>query len=282
MTALNSYATLSDFKAYWLNRGGQNSVDPFDDTVIEHLLKAASRHLDSNTARHFIPYIETRYFDVPASDSVDPRALKLDDDLLEVITLTNGDNTVIPSTEYTLRPRNQSPYSAIRLVDNSTFYWASDGAGDTHDVIAVYGVWGYHDRYAQAWKNVTTAAEGMDATELDYDVTDGAQFSAGHLIRFDNELACVGSKSVNTLTLLKRGENYSTAATHLTGINVSVWQPMEEAHNAVCEIANTAYHRRFGQTTSSVATVTAAGVVLSPRDIPAMAQDFIEIYRDVT
>jgi hypothetical protein len=54
---------------------------------------------------------------------------------------------------------------------------------------------------------------------------------------------------------------------------------MEEAHNAACEIANTAYRRRFGQSTSNTETVTAAGIVLSPREIPAMAQEFIKTYQ---
>lgn len=282
VTTLNSYATLAEFKAYLTSRSGDSPpADASADTVLEGFLKSASRYLDTQSGRRFNPYIETRYFSVPSIDDVDPRLLKLDDDLLEVISVTNGDGTVIPSTEYSLRPRNTSPKAAVRLIDNSTYYWASDGAGDTHDVIAVYGVWGCHNRYSQAWLLGTTAAEAMDATETGYDVTDGTPFVSGNLIRFDNELGFVVSKSSNTLTIT-RGENYSTAATHLTGINVYIWQAMDEAKQAVLEIANQARNRRFGSSTSNTVTVTGAGVVLSPRDIPVMAHDFISTFRKYT
>jgi len=280
MTTLNSYATLQDFKNYWLARGGENSIDTRDDAVIESLLRTASRYIDSKTGRRFTPYIETRYFDVP-SEQLDLRSLNMDEDLLEVISVVNGDGITIPSTEYTLRPRNRTPHLTIRLKDDSTYYWASDGAGDVHDIIEVNGVWGYHDRYSQAWLLGTTAAEAMDVTETAYDVTSGLLFEAGDLIRFDNELGYVSSIATNTLTIT-RGENNSTATTHLTGINITIWQPMEEAHNAVCEIANTAYRRRFGQSASNTETITAAGIVLSPRDIPAMAMEFISVYRRIT
>ena len=276
MTTLNSYATLQDFKNYWLSRGGENASDTRDDAVIESLLRTASRYIDSKTGRRFTPYIETRYFDVP-SGQLDNRLLKTPD-LLEVISITNGDGVTVPSTEYTLRPRNSSPRNGIRLIDNSTYYWTGDGAGDMHDVIAVNAVWGCHDRYSQAWLLGSTAAEAMDATETGYDVTSGTLFGAGNLIRFDNELGYVSAVNTNTLTIT-RGENNSTAATHLTSINITIWQPMEEARNAVCEIANTAYRRRFGQSTSNTETVTAAGVVLSPRDVPTMAYEFIQTYK---
>ncbi len=281
MTTLNSYATLQEYKTYAVARGQTASIDTFDDVMIERLLKTASKYIEDESAIHFVPYIETRYFDVPKADSLEPRVLRLDDYLLEVITLTNGDGTVIPSTEYTLRPRNRSPHYGIRLIDNSTYYWASDGAGDTHDVIAVNGVWGYHDRYNQAWLLGSTATEAMDDNETGYDVTSSSLFAVGNLIRFDNELGYVSAIGTNSLTIT-RHENYSTAATHLTSINIYIWQPMEQARNAVCEIAKTAYGRRKGESTSSNVTVTAAGVVLSPRDIPTMARDFILTMRDIT
>lgn len=279
MTTLNSYATLAEFKNYWLSRGGENVVDARDDAVIEGLLKSASRFVDSKTGRHFVPYVATRYYNIPDPESIDPRILYLDDDLLEALTITNGDGTVIPSTDYTLKPKNSSPHVAIRIMDGSTYYWASDSAGNVHDVIEVTGIWGYHDHYDQAWSLGSTAAEAMDTTETGYDVTSGSLFAIGNLIRFDNELGYVSAISTNSLTIT-RGENSSTAATHLTSINVYIWQMMEEARNAVLEITNTAYRRRFGQSTSSVETVTAAGIVLSPRDVPAMAWEFISSYRN--
>lgn len=278
MTTLNSYATLADFKVFKTSRGQSSTTDTTDDAVIELLLKAASRYVDTQTAREFYPYIQTRYFDLPSSDDIDLRTLKMDADLLEVISIVNGDGVTIPSTEYTLRPRNASPYIFVRLVDNSTYYWASDGAGDTHDVIAVTGIWGFHNRYTSAWLIGSTLAEDLDTSETGIDVASGTLFAVGDVIRFGNELGYVSAKATNTLTTT-RAENGSTAATHLTSANVSIWQVMDELKNAVLEIAAQAYSRRFGQSSNATATVTAAGVVLSPRDIPAMATDFIRTYR---
>lgn len=281
MTTLNAYATLKDYKDYIRSRGGTVTDDVIDDAVIELLLRTATRYIESQTGRSFVPWIETLTLDVPM-DTRDPRLLQLDNDLLEVITLTNGDGTVIPSTEYKFRngdkPANRSPYGAIRLIDNSTYYWSSDGSGDTHDVITLVGVFGYHDRYASAWLTATTAAEAMDASETGYDVTSGTPFAIGNLIRFDNEFGYVSAIATNTLTTT-RGENGSTATTHDTAIAVKIWQVMEDAKTACIEIANNAYHRRFGKSNGSTERVTAAGIILMPLDIPKTAQDFINTYR---
>lgn len=279
MTTLNSYATLAEYKAFVTARGQTFTTDATDDAVIENLLLTASNYIDGETQRHFTPYVETRYYDVPTTEQIDPRALRVDDDLLEIISLTNGDGTSISSSSYDLLPRNQSPYNVIRLKDNATAIWASDGAGNVHSVIAITAIWGFHNRYSQAWLLGSTANEAMDTSETGFDVTSGTPFAIGNLIRFDNEFGYVSAVASNTLTTT-RGENYSTATTHLTAINVYIWQPMREARTAVCEIAQNAYRRRFGQaSTSANATVTAAGVVLSPRDVPAMAQKFMERYR---
>lgn len=273
MTTLNSYATLAEYKAYTTARGQTATTDTADDAVIESLLKAISRYVDAQTARWFYPRIETRYFDVPYS-----RELIVDADLLEVLSITNGDGTLIPSTEYSLRPRNQSPHFIIRLVDNSTYYWASDGSGNTHDVIEVTGVWGYHNRYSVAWETITTLAEDLDTSETGIDVTSGTNFSAGNIVRIGDELSYISTIVTNTLTGT-RGENGSTAASHLTGVNVRVWQFMDELKTATLETALQAYRRRFGQSGTNQATITAAGVVLSPKDIPTIMVDFLNIHR---
>lgn len=279
MTTLNAYATLAEYKAWISARGlaGGPGTDTSDDMVIETILRAASRWIDAHTARRFYPSIETRYYDVPAGDELDPRKLMLDADLLEVISVTNGDGTVIASTEYTLVPRNYFPYYGIRLKDNSTAVWASNGAGDTHGVIGIAGVWGYHNRYARAWVTGSTAAEALDATETGYDVTAGGAFQVGQIIRFDNELGYVSAVDTNTLTLT-RGENSSTAAAHDTGIAVKIWQIMDEIRDGCLMLAQSMYGSRTGQTSAGKVTVTAAGVVIRPEEVPPAVQMLANLY----
>lgn len=49
---------------------------------------------------------------------------------------------------------------------------------------------------------------------------------------------------------------------------------------AACnDIVINAYHRRFGENTSGAATITGAGVVITPQDIPASAWAVIKTYR---
>jgi hypothetical protein len=278
MTTLNSYATLAEYKSFVTARGQTSTTDSTDDSVIEMLLKAASRYIDNQTARRFYPFVQTRYYDVPDAESIDPRMLRLDGDLLEVISIVNGDGVTIASTEYTLRPRNETPYIYVRLIDNSTYYWTGDGAGDTHDVIAITGIWGFHNEYDLAWLVGSTLAEDLDTSETAVDVTSGTLFAVGDLIRFGNELGYVSAKATNTLTST-RGENGSTAAAHDTAGNVYIWQFMSELKTAVLETAMQAYKRRFGQSGNNIQTVTAAGVVLTPRDIPAMTIEFIKNFR---
>jgi hypothetical protein len=276
MTTTFAYAKLAEFRDYATDRGGNvPTPNVIDDGVVRQLLLTASRYLDYKTGRRFDPHVATRYYSVPSAEDGDPRELVLDSDLLEVLSITNGDGSSIASTEYILRPRNESPYRRIRLKDTSTYYWALDAAGGAYDVIAVSGIWGFHSRYADAWETITTAAEAMDASETGYDVTSGSGFVLGDLIRFDNEIAYISSVSDNTLTIA-RGANGSTATTHLTGIDVKVWRFADEIKNATIEIANNAYHRRFGQSLRSEETITAAGIVLSPREIPQMAKELIK------
>jgi hypothetical protein len=275
MTAKNVYATLADYKAYVTARGQASTLDSTDDGVIDGLLETASRYIDDETGRNFYPYVQTRYFDVPES-----RELCVDEDLLEVITLTNGDSTTMPSTEYYLVPRNIYPAYALKITDISSYTWLTNSAGSYENAVSINAIWGFRQRYSQAWKLAgTLSAAVSDTSTLSFSMTAGHTLKTGQVWRIDNELV-QGTVTSNTLAIDERGANGSTAASHLINTAVYYWQPEQGAKNAVLEIANNAYHRRFGNSTSNAVTITAAGVVVSPRDIPATAQAFIETHKD--
>jgi len=192
MTITNGYATLAEVKAYI----DTDSTDAGDDAVIEDMVEMASRLIDRLTLRTFYARTETHYFDYCGG-----RGLEMDDDLLTVTTLTNGDDDTIASTEYNLLPFNRSPKREIRLKQSSTEGWEIDTDGNSEGVISVVGTWGY-----------ATAAPA------------------------DIKHACVA-------------------------------------------IVVSAYHKRFGQNVEGVAQVTAAGVVITPQDIPKEAWTIINPYR---
>lgn len=193
MTITNGYATLEDFLLFAAPDAGS---DTMDDVLIESLITAASRYIDNVTRRRFYASTETHYFDVPESG----RDLWLNDDLLAVTTLTNGDGTVIPAAEYKLRPYNITPYYMLTLKASSDVYWQGEADGDTEGVISIAGSWGYS----------ATAPE-------------------------DIKEACL-------------------------------------------MIARNVYRGRTGETAGS-ATVTGAGVVITPKDVPQLAAAIIERYK---
>ena len=130
----NGYATLAEFKL----EKNVDSVNAADDTSIEDIIEAASRFIDTETGRTFYARTETRSFDVPGG-----RELRLDDDLLTITTLTNGDDIVIADTEYILLPANIDPKYAIVLKSTSSIIWQPDSNSGTEQVIDVAGTWGW-------------------------------------------------------------------------------------------------------------------------------------------
>lgn len=131
----NGYATLIEMKQYIAPR---TPGDYWDDTVIADLIQAASRYIDNLTGRRFYASTETRYYSVPEG-----RELFLDDDLITVTTLTNGDGTVLTTSDYYLMPKNTSPKYSIVLKESSAYYWEYDSSSNSEYVITVIGTWGY-------------------------------------------------------------------------------------------------------------------------------------------
>jgi hypothetical protein len=279
MTPKNSYSTLQEFKNYFTARNGTAiPADTVDDGVLEQLLENASRYIDSKTGRWFYPRIETRYYDIP-DYPYDGRDIYLDADLFEILTFSNGDGVSIASTQYNLKPKNETPKFQICMKETSNVVWSTDSDGESEGVLDLLAIWGYHNRYINAWKVGSTLAEALDTSETEWDVTSAALFSPGQIVKVDNELGIVSTAPTGKVNVVQRGDNGSTAATHDNGATVYIWQPMDDARNAVLEIANQAKARRFGQSLSNTETVTAGGIVISPRDVPAMAAEFIKTYQ---
>lgn len=274
----NLYATLAEYKAYSTARGQTATTDATDDGVIVDLLDAASRHLDDKTGRQFYPSVETRLFDIPLDSE-----LLLDADLLAVTTLTNGDSTVLTTTDYILEPANSYPKFGIRLKDVSSYAWAASSANSSQQVISVSGVWGYRTKYTQrGWSTGGTLGAAItDTTTLAFTMTAGHTLSPGQIVKIDSEIYNVSTVVTNTITPICRGDNGSTAATHLNGATVYIWEPQEEARSACLELANTAYQRRFGKSTGDSVRYTEAGAIVVARDIPKLVEEFIASFRRV-
>lgn len=274
MTVNNGYLTLAEFKAY---RGGTYEPDPTDDSTIEAMIEAASRFHESETGRTFYPRVETAYL-----DAIGDREQRLPDDLLAAITLTNGDGASIASTNFNLYPLNTTPKIALRLKASSSYGWEVDSSGNAEGVVSLNGFWGYHNRYAQeGWKSLSTLnnAGALNATSLTFTVTSAINFAAGQIIKIENELMIVGSTNGNVVTVLARGDNGSTAATHADGSTVYLWQFQTDIRQSVFELASAMYGRRSGDNQAGESIITTSGALITTRNIPAYTMSVIRMYR---
>lgn len=280
MTIRNAYCTLNEFKDYITSPQNELEASDRDDGVIERLIVSASRRIDDMCNRRFYPRIETKSYDVPNG-----RALWLEDDLLEVITLTNGDDNTIASTEYIFNPKNEYPKYAIILTEATSTLWEEDSSFNTEQVIDLLAYWGYHDRYSlEAWGTAgTLGAAWNSATTLTATLTAGHTLDAngGQIIKIDNELFNTSNAEGTTLAVLARGDNGSTAATHDNASTIYVWQNMDDINQLALEITNMMYKSRFGENVETVSTLTSAGVVVTPRSVPIWAREIINRYKRV-
>lgn len=266
MATRNSYVTLAEFKA--VKEIG--TTDTTRDAVLENILVYVSRYIDGQTGRRFYPYVRTQYYNVP-----DGRTLILNNDLLEVLTLTNGDGTVLSPSDYFLLPYMTPPYWGIKSTLSTE--WRHNSKGDDF-AISLLGLWGYHENANDMWKSVGTLNITCNDTTLSIGIYSGHSVQPGYIVKVDNEIMQVVSTTVDTMVVERRGDNGSTAASHTIDTVVKAWMPMEDIKQSVIEMTQNVFARRFGEGQTE-ATITAAGVVLTPKDISRFAEQTINRLR---
>ena len=131
-----AYIDIEDLRAYL------GISETADDDLLQEAVEDAQSYIESQTNRRFEANTETRYYSRDAISPKDSRVLDLDDDLISITTLTNGDadSTAIAAASYVLLPRNGAPpYHQIQLLTDVSDYWQFD----TDDWVSVLGTWGY-------------------------------------------------------------------------------------------------------------------------------------------
>lgn len=116
---------------------------PSEDGLLESLITNAEAHVKTQTGRQFEAASDTRYYDPTDPTVVGGPYLYLDEDLVSVTTLTNGDSDVLTvTTEYILMPVNDGPpYDTVRLVTSGGIIWTYETDHET--AISLLGSWGY-------------------------------------------------------------------------------------------------------------------------------------------
>jgi hypothetical protein len=171
----------------------------------------------------------------------------------------------------------------LKMRDMSTVTWEADTNSSADQVIEVNAIIGYHEKYAtDAWRRAGTLSVVWNSlTTLTATLTASHTLEkrGGQIARIDNELFIINSSSIDTMTVISRGDNGSTAATHVNLSPIYVWQPQEEIKALTMEIARIMYRSRYGDNVDVTSTYTPAGVIVTPRSLPVWAQEVIRRYQ---
>jgi hypothetical protein len=266
MTIQGDYTRPYDVRNLYLSSSGSS-----DDGLILGICQQVSREIDDLTNRRFYPRIETRYYDYQNAFR-----LTLDDDLLDLTTLTNGDSTTIAAASYKLYPLNATPKTAIQLLTTED-NWALPTSGEPYGAITVNGVWGYHPRYTDAWRTsgaVLTAALS-DASTVTLSCT-ASVVQTGDLLKLGSEYlyaTAITSGSSNNVTV-ERGVNGTTAASALIGATLYKWTVSPEISNLATRAAAGYYKLRQNPMQETI--VVDGTVFQTPKDVNAYLRKNLE------
>jgi hypothetical protein len=210
--------------------------------------------------------------------------LRVYEDLLEPITITNGDGTTIASTSYTMKPANSYPKYSIKLKDSSGVVWEYDSGGNREQVIDVEGYWGYNPDYSTCWVDtLDTVQSGMDAVTTTVDVASAAgitadlqdyRFQAGNLIKIetsgeDDEFLLIVSVNylANELTVV-RGYNGTSAVSHSSADKIYVYRPWANVELACTRLVVWRYRQKDADSFNRE-ILLGTGEIIIPTGMPA-------------
>lgn len=221
------YATLARLKQH------RNIQSSGDDDFLMWLLRSASAMIQNYTCRSFIPYYAEKR--ATMHNTYDHSRLIAPDDVLALTAITDGGGEIVP---------------AWTVVDG---VWVDNPRGwyfpNVHSQAQLTGLWGYHDQPAMMWQAVEQLGAHLDAGDTGFNVLSASAYTAGDVLKIGDELVLVEAVTENAPPMLDRvqvvrGINGSVAETHLTGAQVSVYQPVSAIEWACVEIAAWLYKNR--------------------------------------
>ena len=288
------YATLTQIRDYLK----LSAAETADDTLLQRFINDAADYI--NDIRRCDVRYETRYYDYPiqaasafgvydaetwvaqmnAAGLLSQGRLALDDDLLALDSVVNGNVVVIPLTELVTEPANLYPKHILRLKRGSDYRWLPGTNGEREQVIAVAGLWGYRQGYATAWVNSLDTVRdlgGISATAATITVSDAdaaaadlesPRFQAGQLLKLADEFVTVLAVNTTTNVLtVARAANGTTAAVHAQGVAVFIFRPAGKIQLAATRLVVWRY-RQKDVNTFDKSTSFETGITIVPATIP--------------
>lgn len=131
----NKYCTLEQIKPYLSIESNE------DDNLINDIIERATKIIENGTGRIF-------FCDTPTTEYYDYEhyhnhrgEIYFDKDLAEIVSITNGDDTLVTADKYVSNPNNFTPIASIKLKRNSNIYWTFTDTPE--NAIAINGYWAY-------------------------------------------------------------------------------------------------------------------------------------------
>lgn len=233
------YVTFNQVKAALSDSMGASTTSY--DTQLQLIALRASRAIDSFTGRVFWPEYIVRYMNgnsknqlrIPECMSLTTAAMSADD---------GATYTDLAATDYIeyggpFEEPGRTPITILEMYRNGNYSHWYPGQRS----IKLTGLWGWHDRYADAWPSSGDSvqdAAGISASVTTITVTDAdgvdengqtPRFQVGQLLLIESEhiiVTAVTASSTNQLTVL-RAQNGTTGATHAKSTAIYIYRPPE-------------------------------------------------------
>lgn len=131
----SAYPTIAEFKAV------TDISSTSDDTLIQTYLDNAKQTIEDMAGRKFgVSGTSVRYYDAREAYE-DGRLLVLDEDLVSLTSIVNGDGTSIATGDVFLLPFNDSPKTEILIKETSASRWT--WGTNPENSVEITGVWGF-------------------------------------------------------------------------------------------------------------------------------------------
>lgn len=211
-------ATLFEFRRHL----GLAAGDTGEDDRLLLALEAATAHVEQEAGRYFSPRQATMHHTLPAG----ARELVLRGDLLELAGMACAEGDL--------------PLGGVRLFPevppHTLIDWPLGMGKPAAGLIAVSGVWGWHDDWARAWRAsgcALTAAADPAAAELAVSAIDAVwedgvtpRLQIGALLRVGGEfLRLLAIDSLTERLTVERGAGNTTPEAHDLGASIAIYQP---------------------------------------------------------
>lgn len=185
--------------------GFSTATSSDDDERLLSALQSATALIERLASRELLPRIASHAVPISAADVTVVAPLR---DLLQVLTLTDGTETLLPTDLETAAD------GTLRRSDQRAF------SGDERGQVQIDALWGYHPQPDDAWQTLSTlsATLASGSTTLACSAIGTSAdplFSAGQLLRIGDELLAVLTVDFENSSLsIKRAVRGSSAAAH--------------------------------------------------------------------